>query len=92
MIKTTNADSAWKKFGGSASYIPVTYLNPRPLGLEGKEVYLLDFCYKKPEMVELQRITKSLVVLDHHISSKDVVESMPQHVYGTNESGAGLSW
>jgi len=87
-----SAYSAWKKFGDSASYIPVAYLNPQPLGLEGKEVYLLDFCYKKGEMEELQRVSKSLVVLDHHIGSKEVVESIKEHVYSDTGSGAGLSW
>ena len=87
------AYAAWKKFGDSATYVPAGYDNDIPEDLEGKEVYLLDFCFEKPGAIEqLAKITKKLVVLDHHQSSRAIVESAPEHVYDAARSGATIAW
>lgn len=85
---------AWKKFKDKAEYIGVTHGEPLPKGLNGKNVYLLDFCYPKNVLEELLKITKSLTVIDHHISMKEAVESVPRHLFdGTfSHSGAVLAW
>ncbi len=87
------AYAAWKKFADTAEYLPAGYGDDALPGLEGKEVYLLDFCYELPgEMERLARITKKLVVLDHHQSSKGLVESVTEHVYDEQRSGASIAW
>ncbi len=87
------AYAAWEKFGDTADYIPAGYGDEALDGLEGKEVYLLDFCYELPgEMERLAKITKRFVVLDHHQSSKKLVEIAPEHVYDENRSGATIAW
>ncbi len=87
------AYAAWKKFGDSAYYAPVDHGDPPPEGLEGKEVYLVDFCYETAEqMTALIESTKRLVVLDHHESDKAFTESAPEHVYDENRSGATIAW
>ena len=87
------AYAAWKKFGDAADYIPVDHGDPPPEGLEGREVYLVDFCYEtKEQMDELARITKRLVVLDHHQSAREFVENAPEHVYDAERSGAYIAW
>ncbi len=87
------AFAAWKKFGDTAEYIPAGYDNEIPEGLEGKEVYLLDFCFEKPGVIDqLAKITKKIVVLDHHQSSRSIVESAPEHVYDATRSGATIAW
>lgn len=84
---------AWKKFKDKADYVGVTYGDPPPKGLTGKDIYLLDFCYPKNVLEELMKITKSLTVIDHHISMKEVVESVPRHLFEpTKHSGAVLTW
>lgn len=85
------AYAAWKKFGDSAEYIPVKYGNPIPEGLDGRTVYLVDFCYERADMDELARIVKSLTVLDHHKGVEDVVRSFPG-VFDANHSGATIAW
>lgn len=83
----------WKKFGDKAEYIGVTHDDPPPKNLHGKNVYILDFCYPKEITKELLSITKSLTVIDHHISMKEVVESVPHHFFeSTEHSGAMLAW
>ena len=87
------AYAAWKKFGDSAEYLPVDHGDAPPEGLEGKEVYLVDFCYETAEQMEtLAKITKRLVVLDHHESAKSFTESAPEHVYDEARSGATIAW
>lgn len=87
-----SAYGAWKKFGDTADYIPVKHQQPPPEHLEGKELYLVDFCYGKEVMDALVAQSKSLTVLDHHEGVRDVIETMPHFVYKTEHSGAGITW
>lgn len=85
--------AAWKKFGDAADYIPAGYGDPVVRGLEGKEVYLVDFSYEKEEYIdEIARVAKRFVILDHHESSRARVERAPEHVYDANRSGASIAW
>lgn len=87
------AFAAWKKFGDKAEYIGVSHGEAPPKNLHGKEVYVLDFCYPKNVTEELLKTTKSLTIIDHHISMKEVVESVPHHFFEpTAHSGAVLAW
>lgn len=87
------AYAAWKKFGNVAAYLPVDHGDSPPAGLVDKEVYIVDFCYETAEQMNtLIKSTKRLVVLDHHKSDKEFVESVPEHVYDENRSGASISW
>jgi uncharacterized protein len=87
------AYAAWKKLGDTAEYIPVDHGDVPPEGLEGREVYLVDFCYETDEqMALLAKITKRLVVLDHHKSSRSFVENAPEHMYDEKRSGATIAW
>jgi len=86
------AYSAWKKFGDTAEYIPVKYGNPVPEGLEGRMVYLIDFCYDdKTDMDKIASIAKSITVLDHHKGAESVVRSFPG-IFDANHSGATIAW
>lgn len=87
------AYAAWKKFGDNASYIPVDHGDAPPEGLEGREVYLVDFCYETAEQMKaLAAAAGRLVVLDHHESTKALTESVPEHVYDEARSGATIAW
>ncbi len=87
------AYAAWKKFGDTATYLPVSYGDAPPEGLENREVYIVDFCYEAVEqMDQLARTAKRLVVLDHHESNRALVESVPEHVYDAGRAGATIAW
>jgi hypothetical protein len=87
------AYAAWKRYGDMADYIPVGYGDPVLPGLEGKEVFLVDFCYElQGEVEKLAKITKRFVILDHHESSKERVMLAPEHVYDEKRSGATIAW
>lgn len=84
--------AAWKKFGERAEYIGVNYHDPPPYGMDSKEVFIIDFAYSQQETEELLRKTKSLAVIDHHITAKEIVEAVPNHLFDINHSGAVLAW
>ncbi len=86
--------AAWKKFGSRAEYIGVAPGDSAPDGLEGKNVFTLDFCFPEKITTHLLKVTKSLVVIDHHVSSQKVALMVPQHVFDGEHtrSGATLSW
>lgn len=85
--------AAWKKFGDAADYVPAGYGDAAVKGLEGKEVYLVDFSYEKEEDIdEIARVAKRFVILDHHESNRARVERAPEHVYDANRSGASIAW
>jgi len=86
------AYAAWKKFGDSASYIPRKTQDPVPEGLVDKEIYIVDYSYKKPELEALKKKNKSVVVIDHHESAKEAVTSFHDSVFDTDHSGAVLAW
>jgi oligoribonuclease NrnB/cAMP/cGMP phosphodiesterase (DHH superfamily) len=86
------AYAAWKKFGDDAEYIPAKYGRPVPEGLAGKHLYFIDFCYTQDVMDEMVKIAASVTVLDHHLGSRDVVESMPEYIFDEKRSGATIAW
>jgi uncharacterized protein len=86
------AYAAWKKFGDSASYIPRKTQEGYPEGLVGKEIYVVDYSYKKPELDRLVAENKSVVVIDHHETAREAITSYPQNVFNQDHSGAVLAW
>ncbi len=86
------AYAAWKKFGDDASYIPRKTQDPIPEGLENKELYIVDYSYKKPELDALVKNNDSVVVIDHHETSQEAVTSFKENVFDMTHSGAVLSW
>lgn len=86
------AYAAWKKFGDAASYIPWIYRDSHPQGIEGKEVYVADFCFNEATTRDLREKAEKFVVLDHHVSAKELVESLPGSVFSETDSGAKIAW
>ena len=86
------AYAAWKKFGDDASYIPRKTQDPVPEGLADKELYIVDYSYKKPELEALVKNNESVVVIDHHATSKEAVTSFENNIFDQNHSGAVLAW
>ncbi len=87
------AYAAWKKFGDTAAYVPAGYGGTLPEGLEGKEVYILDFSFDhEDEMDQLLKIAKRVVAIDHHESGRPFTEQAPEHIYDPERSGATLAW
>jgi uncharacterized protein len=86
------AYAAWKKFGDSVEYIPLYRGDEIPQGIEGAHLYFIDFTYEKEVMDQIVATAASVVVLDHHEGVREVVESMPEHVFDNDRSGATIAW
>ena len=86
------AYAAWKKFGDSAEYIPAKHGKPVPEGLAGRRLIFIDFSYSKETMDSVVATAASVTVLDHHLGTKEIVESMPDHVFDEKRSGATIAW
>jgi oligoribonuclease NrnB/cAMP/cGMP phosphodiesterase (DHH superfamily) len=86
-----------------AEFVPGVY-GQNPPDVYGRDVYLLDFSYKRDVMLQLMQQARSVTVLDHHktaeaeLANLDGV-SMEHHEYADVElvfdmtkSGARLAW
>jgi len=72
----TAAWAAWKKFRAHATYFPVKHQVPPPKGVEGKEVFLLDFSYNAARIQRLAAENTRVTVLDHHVSARDDLRAL----------------
>jgi nanoRNase/pAp phosphatase (c-di-AMP/oligoRNAs hydrolase) len=86
------AYAAWKKFGDTVEYLPVDAGVPPKEDLSGKDLYLIDVCFNAVAMQDLLSKARKLVVLDHHEGVRQITESIPEHVYDANRSGATIAW
>lgn len=89
----TAAWAAWKKFGDSAEYVPATYKPSDVFDVEGRDVYILDYCPRTlKEVQEYKQKAKSLTILDHHKTSEALCQGLDYAVFDMKRSGAGLAW
>lgn len=88
------AFTAWLKFRGTADYIPAIYGESVNYSLfEGRTVYFLDFSYSYEEMEHIASISKSLTVLDHHLTTIEALKGKPYASFcNTSYSGAMIAW
>lgn len=92
----TAAWAAWKRFGDTAEYIPVSYGQTPYEGSTGQDdVYLLDFCY--PASVLRTLPARKLVILDHHKTAQadlELFKGKPEDeiIFDMERSGAGIAW
>lgn len=92
---------AWKKFKDTAEYIPLSHNETgkdilkgekiKIADLKDKEVYFIDFCLGEEEIRKIEKNAKKLVIIDHHIGTKELVESLSGSVFKDGVSGAYLA-
>ncbi len=94
--------AAWRKLGDGADYLPVQY-GTEPPDVRGRDVYVLDFSYKRPVMVRLAAVARSLTILDHHKTAQAELDGLstvitgqnarfPVVVFDMDKSGGRLAW
>lgn len=92
----TAAWAAWKRFGDTAEYIPVSYGQASYADTTDQDdVYLLDFCY--PAHVLRTLSANRLIILDHHKTAEADLALMKfnEHdevIFDMERSGAGIAW
>lgn len=87
------AYAAWKKFGDTAEYIPLSRHEDPPVeAVRGAVAYFIDFTYTKEVMDQFANSAKRVIILDHHEGVAEVITSFPGHVYDPEHSGAVIAW
>lgn len=75
-------------------FVPVKHGDPPP-DVTGKFVYMLDFSYKRPIILEMAKQATFIRILDHHASAEKDLVDLPPNVwvqFDMSKSGARLSW
>jgi len=60
-----------------------------------REVWFVDFSYKRPVILEMSAKAKSITILDHHKSAEADLVELPENVsvkFDMEKSGARLAW
>jgi oligoribonuclease NrnB/cAMP/cGMP phosphodiesterase (DHH superfamily) len=87
------AFAAWFAFGGDAMYIPVQYGEPFPdLPTTVTSVFIVDFSYKREEMLKIIDRFEQVLVLDHHKTAEQELAGLPNCVLNLDKSGCHLAW
>ena len=94
----TSAWAAKQALGNTAKYIPGSYGNDDELpDVDGRVVYLLDFCYPLDVMLKLAARAETVIVLDHHLSAQKDIEPLLDNgtiegEFDMDRSGAMMAW
>lgn len=91
----------WKKWGHDLAYFPGVYGDPPP-NVEGHNVLMVDFSYKRPVIEDMARQARSLTILDHHKTAEaelaGIEEWARRHwrtvrvTFNLQHSGVRLAW
>jgi uncharacterized protein len=75
-------------------FIPCSHGEEPPSNLYDKNVLICDFSFNNIVTKELIKITKNLLILDHHITAFDELKDIPEHnkVFDIKRSGAMITW
>lgn len=96
--------AVWKAWGDEGRYIPRGHDDPlRPTDFEDGLVAFVDIAPPPKQLANLGQAAAQLVVLDHHVSSRDRIEARVEDVrdlahaghllhFDLNHSGAVLAW
>lgn len=90
---------AWvvrKALGDSTpiTFYPGKYGDTNLPVVDGEDVLLVDFSYKRPVLTELRDRAKSITILDHHKTAEADLKDLPgiETVFDMNRSGARIAW
>lgn len=88
--------ACWKRYPDWEFY-PGVYQNAPP-DVKGRDVYMLDFAFKRPVVEEMARTAERIMILDHH---KSAAEEWPEGsgypinicpMFNMHQSGAMIAW
>lgn len=91
--------AAWsvrQALGDDIEFIPATY-QEEPPEVEGKEVIIVDFSYKRDVMAKMAEKAASILVIDHHKTAEAelsplLADGVVDGIFDMNKSGAVLAW
>lgn len=60
--------------------------------MEGKSVIIIDICFDRNVMIQMNNICTELVVLDHHKTSKEKMEGLDFAIFDMDRSGCQMAY
>ena len=84
------AYAAWRKYP-NAEFIPIQY-GETPPDVTGRDVFILDFSFKRDVLQAMYQQAKSLQVIDHHKTAQEDLEGLDYALFDMSKSGAMLAW
>jgi len=94
------AYAAWLHFNGQGvevDYYAAKHGNEPP-ACDNRDVYIVDFSYKRDVLKQICAVAKHVTILDHHISAQDDLDGLEREhdnlsvEFDMDKSGAILSW
>src|ERR1035441_6777551 len=79
---------------GEIEFHAGVYQQPPP-DVTDRVVYLVDFSYKRPVLMEMASVAHSITIIDHHKTAADDLKHLPPNVdsvFDMDHSGAILTW
>ncbi len=74
-------------------FVAVQYGQEPPWdAIDGHDVIIVDFSYKRPTVLEIQRRAASLLILDHHKSAERELAGINGAVFRMDQCGAVMAW
>lgn len=88
--------TAWafyKKFGtDNVVYQACNYGEPIPQFEAGAEVYIGDYSFPRDVLLDMEKKSSKIVLLDHHRSAEKDLSGLSFATFDMNKSGAMLTW
>lgn len=75
-------------------FVAGVYQTPPP-DVEGRDVILVDFSYKRPVLLAMAERANSILIIDHHKTAAEDLVNLPDNVtarFDMGHSGAMLTW
>jgi oligoribonuclease NrnB/cAMP/cGMP phosphodiesterase (DHH superfamily) len=71
------------------------YQTPPPSDIEGRNIIMVDFSYKRPVLLEMAAKADNILILDHHKTAQADLVDLPSNVstvFDMERSGAMIAW
>ena len=87
----------WKALRHKVEFYAGVYSQPPP-PVAGRDVFIVDFSYKRPVLLEMAKAANSITVLDHHKTAAEDLTDLPAGIhnlttrFNMERSGAMLTW
>jgi oligoribonuclease NrnB/cAMP/cGMP phosphodiesterase (DHH superfamily) len=88
------AYAAYRHFGNEARYVDRYHDNTVPELVDGADLYMVDFTFKRETMLRLAE-SHDITVIDHHLSAQEALVDLPNNIkvhFDMNRSAAVLAW
>lgn len=85
------ATAVYHRYGEDYFYKAVQYGDDPP-DVSGRDVLIVDFSFKRDVLLQMKKVAKSIVVLDHHKTAEKELEGLDFCKFDMSKSGAVMTW